>query len=294
MIHTILTHPGGAHKDELLACCLMVALHGVPIVRREPVPEDLDDIGMCVIDVGGEHDPSRMNFDHHQFPREHPPTCSLSLLLQHLGLYEDAKVFCEWLEPAEWFDCRGPMRTAEFLGVQRRVVAQMTSPIDVTMLRRFRQSERVEPGTPLYEMMRYVGEDMLGYLQSVRESIRSVEAQVQTWEIEKDGETFFAIVLPRGETCPEEPSGAVARYIQATGQSDVIAAMVYPDRRGDGYGIARYNDHPQLDFTRVGEQQDVHFIHSSGFLLKTTATEGGRLKELLALGWSTREAPLLG
>lgn len=288
MIHTILTHPGGAHKDELLACCLMVALHGVPIVRREPVPEDLDDIGTCVIDVGGEHAPARMNFDHHQFPREHPPTCSLSLLLQYLGLYEDAKVFCEWLEPAEWFDCRGPMRTAEFLGVERRVVAQMTSPIDVTMLRRFRQSERIEPGTHLYEMMRYVGEDMLGYLQSVRESIRGVEAQVQTWEIQRDGEVFFAIVLPRGEVCPDEPSGAVARYIQATGQSDTIAAMVYPDRRGEGYGIARYNDHPQLDFTRVGEQPDVHFIHSSGFLLKTTATEERRLKELLSLGWSTR------
>ena len=35
MISLILTHPGSAHKDEFLACCLLVAVHGVPIVRRE-------------------------------------------------------------------------------------------------------------------------------------------------------------------------------------------------------------------------------------------------------------------
>ena len=38
---TILTHPGSAHKDELLACSVLLALHPVPIVRREPTPADL-------------------------------------------------------------------------------------------------------------------------------------------------------------------------------------------------------------------------------------------------------------
>ena len=43
MIHTILTHPGGAHKDDLLAVCVLAALHGAPIERREPTEGDLDD-----------------------------------------------------------------------------------------------------------------------------------------------------------------------------------------------------------------------------------------------------------
>jgi len=35
------THPGSAHKDELLACSVLLALHPVPIGRREPTPADL-------------------------------------------------------------------------------------------------------------------------------------------------------------------------------------------------------------------------------------------------------------
>ena len=112
-LHTILTHPGGAHKDELLAVCVLCALHEVPIVRREPRAEDLADPGTAVVDVGGAHEPARSNFDHHHFPREHPPTCSLSLVLEHLGLKEDARRCFDWLETAEWFDARGPKRTAE-------------------------------------------------------------------------------------------------------------------------------------------------------------------------------------
>jgi 2,4-dienoyl-CoA reductase-like NADH-dependent reductase (Old Yellow Enzyme family) len=49
---TILTHPGGAHKDEFLACCLLLAENEVPIVRREPTPEDLADPATAVVDVG--------------------------------------------------------------------------------------------------------------------------------------------------------------------------------------------------------------------------------------------------
>ena len=38
-------------------------------------------------------------------------------MLQHLGLYDDARLFCDWLEAAEWFDCRGPLATAKWAGV---------------------------------------------------------------------------------------------------------------------------------------------------------------------------------
>jgi len=57
-ITKIVTHPGGAHKDEFLACSVMIHHHSVPIFRREPTAEDIADPSVCVIDVGGEHDPS--------------------------------------------------------------------------------------------------------------------------------------------------------------------------------------------------------------------------------------------
>ena len=58
-IELILTHPGGAHKDDYLACSLLVAQHGAPIERREPEQGDLDNPAVLVVDVGGEHEPGR-------------------------------------------------------------------------------------------------------------------------------------------------------------------------------------------------------------------------------------------
>ena len=80
-IRQILTHPGGAHKDEFLACCVLAFQHDVPIVRREPSDDDLADTGVIVVDVGHEHEPERNNFDHHQFPKDSDPVCALSLVL---------------------------------------------------------------------------------------------------------------------------------------------------------------------------------------------------------------------
>src|SRR5690606_39789339 len=145
----------------------LLAVHPVVIERREPTSADLSDGSVAVIDVGHLHEPALNNFDHHQLPRDHPPTCSLSLVLRHLGLYEDAREFCDWLEPAEWFDCRGPNDTAKWLGVERDIITKLHSPIDGTLLRRFAQSNRLSRGEPLWEIMRLVGEDLLNYLGSL-------------------------------------------------------------------------------------------------------------------------------
>lgn len=288
-IQRIVTHHGGAHKDDLLACCVLAAKHGCPIVRRDPTPEELADVTVATVDIGGSHDPARNNFDHHHFPREHPPTCSLSLVLDALGVYQDALQFCDWLEPAEWFDSRGPNRTAEWLGVPRRAVSQMGSPIDATLLRRFAAQPEHRPGETLYEYMRFVGQDLLDFLREVRESIDLVARTSQRWSVTAGSEVIETVFLPRGDgdALPDEPSGSVARYIRAKGLEKVIGATVYPDRRGSGYGISRYEDDPRLDFSRLEGQPDVHFAHKTGFVCKTTATAPDRLRELIRLAVKT-------
>ena len=280
-ITKIVTHPGGAHKDELLATCVLIAKHSCPIARRNPTEADLEDPSIAVLDVGGVHDPAKSNFDHHHFPREHPPTCTLSLVLMDLGLYDDAKQFCDWLEPAEWFDSRGPNRTAEWLGVPRRAISQLNSPIDITLLRRFAAVSELTPSNTLYEYMRFVGQDLLDFLRMVREGIELVDAKSQRWSVEVAGDVIDTIFLPRDETIIDEPSGSIARYIRAKGLEDKIGATVYPDRRGKGYGISRYEDDPRLDFSQVGDEADVHFAHKSGFMCKTTAIEPERLQALI-------------
>jgi len=275
----ILTHPGGSHKDELLACSLLAAVHRVPIVRREPTEADLADPGIAVVDVGGEHAPERNNFDHHQFPAEHPPVCALSLVLQHLGVYEDARQFCEWLEPAEWFDTRGPNVTAKWLGVDRNAMSKLSSPIDITVLRRFAKAKRLEPGEPLWEMLRYIGEDLLEYLRDLRSRLDFIAETAEIWSVD-DHEVLY---LPRTEPMPEEPSFGIGRYLESVGKNSTVAALIYPDRRGSGYGLSRHNDHPGYDFTRIEKEPDVHFAHARGFVAKTSASELSRVKELLKL-----------
>ena len=284
-MHTIITHPGGSHKDDLIAVCVLAAIHGCPVVRREPTAEELADPEVAIVDIGGSHDPALSNFDHHHFPREHPPTCALSLVLQHLGLYEDALQFCDWLETAEWFDSRGPKKTAEWLGVPRRAISQLNSPLDTTLLRRFGQSTRLEPSEPLYVVLQMVGTDLLAYLRLARERLDFVAARVQRWSIPSGDDVIEVLFLPRTNEEADEPSSMLGSYIRAHKLDSVIAATAYPDRRGGGYGIGRYEDHPRLDFSRVEGQPDVHFAHKSGFMCKTSATTPERLQELVKLAW---------
>ncbi len=253
--------------------------------RRDPHPDELASAQVAVVDVGGAHDPERMNFDHHHFPREHAPTSSISLVLQHYGLYEDALLFCPWLEPAEWFDSRGPNRTAEWLGVPRDVVAKLNSPIDITLLRRFAGCTQLAAGEPLYEVMRFIGEDMIVYLRSIRSQIDFTAKHAIRWSLDAPGGPIETIFLPRTDDPTDEPSNAVGAYIRAFGLEKQIAATVYPDRRGSGFGIGRYEDHPALDFSRVEAEPDVHFAHKTGFMCKTSATEPERLQALIRAAW---------
>ncbi len=281
-LDTILTHPGGAHKDEFLACSVLLALHPVPVVRREPTPEDLANVAVCVVDVGHEHDPTRHNFDHHQLPKDHPPTCSLSLVLQHLGLYADARQFCDWLEPAEWFDCCGLVTTAQWLGTEPATVTKLISPIDVTLLRRFALAKRIAPGEPLWEVMRMIGQDLLDYVRSMRARLDFIGQHATIWELELAGRPAKILFLPRTEPLPDDPSLGLDQFIASRSLTAQIVGTVSPDRRSSGYGLSRFQDNARLDFARLAGLPDVHFTHARGFIAKTSTADITHLKQLIA------------
>ena len=134
--------------------------------------------------------------------------------------------------------------------------------------------------------MRIVGEDLLAYLQLIRERLTYVGQHAKRWSIEVGDEVIEALFLPRTEPLTDEPSAAVGQYIRAQELENIISAIVYPDRRRGGYGIGRYEDHPQLDFSRIEQETDVHFAHKSGFMCKTSAIDPDRLKALIRGAWS--------
>ena len=115
---TIVTHPGHAHRDEFISCCLLI-VSGIAkiIVRRDPTKEDLNNPDVIVLDQGGRHEPEKLNFDHHQLPRDAAPTCSITLVLSYLGIdVEQARQIWGWLEFSELLDSKGPSPRRRRLG----------------------------------------------------------------------------------------------------------------------------------------------------------------------------------
>jgi hypothetical protein len=280
-LELIVTHPGGAHKDDFLACCVLIALHPVAIERRDSTADDLANPAIAVVDQGDEHTPDRANFDHHQFPREAEPRCALSLVLDYLGLYDDAKQFCGWLTAAEWFDCRGANGTAQWLGVEREVIERLTSPIDITLLRRFAAEARCDPGQPLWEIMRWIGDDLLTYVKTQRQQIERHRESAVLWSLGTPETPLEVVFISRESANMDDPTAGLDAFIIETYGEGVIQATIYPDRRGPGYGLKRFRDHPTCDFNRIRHEVDVTFVHNSGFVAKSTAAEIDRLKALV-------------
>jgi hypothetical protein len=286
MITSIVTHPGGAHKDDFLACAVLLTQAPVAIERRDPTEADLNDPSVAVLDIGHQHNPELLNFDHHQLPRDHVPTCALSLVLQHLGIYEDAREFCSWLEVAEWFDCRGPVDTAEWLGMDRDTLGKLNSPLDITILRRFASQTEHKPGVPIWEIMRMIGQDTVDYVTNLRARLDFVAEHAEVWEFEG----FKALFMPRTEPMPDEASSGLGYHVQKLGLEEEVLALVYPDSRGTGYGMRRFNDDLRMEFTQIDGEEDVHFTHARGFIAKTSSAEVKRLMELVAKAYKPSQS----
>lgn len=258
---------------------MLAAVHNCEIIRREPTQDDLDDPGIAVVDVGGEHDPARANFDHHQFPPDHEPLCALSLVLQHLECYDDAQQFCDWLETTERLDVTGPRSTAAWLGISPDIMARLNSPIDITLIRRFAACMGIRPGDTLHQVMSWIGGDLLEYLRSLRERLDFINQHAELWE----SGGLKILFLPRTDPLPDDPSAGLGRHLEVMGIADEVSGLVYPDRRSMGYGLTRFRDDPRLDFTRIATEPDVHFAHARGFVAKSSASDPLRLRELLIL-----------
>ena len=239
------------------------------------------DQSIAVLDVGGEHESVRLNFDHHQFPRDHIPTCALSLVLQHLGIYEDAREFCPWLEVAEWFDCRGPKDTAEWLEMDRDTLAKLNSPLDITLLKNFAAQTEHHPGEPVWEVMRMIGRDLVEFITNLRSQLNEVSQFTEVWNLKQDKEEFKVLFLPRISSLPEGASDVLGYQVRALGLEEEIIAILSPDSRGQGYGMRRFNDDARMDFSKVEGEADVHFAHARGFIAKTSAVDKERLQEML-------------
>jgi len=145
-----------------------------------------------------------------------------------MGLYEDALSFCAWLRPAEWLDTLGPNQTAKLMEIPRATFGSLNSPIDMTLLNRFAKHSELNPDSPVYQVMCMVKNDVIA----------------------------------------SNPSFGIFAFIAEQNKADDVHALVYPDRRGEGYGLTRYEDCQRLNFSKIENQDDVRFAHKRGFVAK--------------------------
>ena len=124
-----------------------------------------------------------------------------------------------------------------------------------------------------------VGEDLFMYLRTLRERLDYVSGVAQFHEVGVENERVTVLYLPRTDPMPYDPSSGIGRYIESVGAK--VDGLIYPDRRGEGYGLSRHEDSVLLDFTKIANEADVHFAHARGFVAKTSATSLDRLIELV-------------
>ena len=126
-----------------------------------------------------------------------------------------------------------------------------------------------------------VGEDLLDYVKTLQARLDYLGQHAQFWTLETPTGPQKVIFLPRANPPLDEPSMGLEAFIARRGLTEEIVGMVYPDRRGTGYGLSRFEDKPALDFSRIADAPEVHFAHARGFIAKTSATDIETLQNLL-------------
>jgi len=273
----IVTHHGSAHRDEFMACCLVLALpdnHDDPVIeRREPTAADLDDPKVWVLDIGGRCEPALLNFDHHHLPSQTPPVCTFSLVLNHLGILMRAHGAWPWLELTILDDVAGPGAVAKTVGCAREAISRLGAPAEEYLLKLFAEKKTLARDDSLTTVMTAIGRRMRQDLDRFSERIEVLRRNGIVFTTLGGLRVFAYLAGP----LPEHKL-AVDPHCDALGG---IAAIILPSERDEGLSLSRFRDHPDLDFRRLRGNPRVGFIHQSGFMAVTNGHPGQH--ELAAL-----------
>lgn len=263
----IIVHPGTAHGDDFLACCILAAKFAVPIERRQPTQNDLDDPDILVLDVGGRYEPDKLNFDHHQ---DLSIPCSLVLVLQWLGLHEKFKRAYHWYENVDFRDRRGAKALGEKYGLSDEQMLELGAPGQTAMIAQFERlsglsqlpggyehalDEKTRKGEFLYEVMLFIGRELIDYAEKYGAAWERLEAC--------DQQNFRGHWILINHSDDITATGDYSREKK-------ISVMASHDNRGHGWAILRTSEGEKaFDFNRVANDPRIAFAHKGGFIAKT-------------------------
>jgi hypothetical protein len=231
----------------------------VPIERHEPTEIELEDPEVLVLDVGGQLDPVKMNFDHHQLERG-TQECAYTLLARHL-LFDEGVTFAEWLKdifawygPRAVVDSCGPFAAAKESGTTWDAVSRFLGPCEEFVLRQFATATDAERAALVK-----------GFAVDLVDKMIAWDTVVKKLNFPKIDDCGDVEII---DFTKADPAQAAAVSDAITRKYD-RGVVIFHDNRGDGLTLLRLKDDPRVDFTRVKDDPEVAFAHPGGFICKT-------------------------
>ena len=275
-------HPGQAHNDDVLAAAFAQILQDdedyLPLHRREPTEEELNNPNVLVLDVGMRHEPELSNYDHHQLPDDHDPECALSLLLKHRAPeLHAALMLTAWYPSLIEIDSKGPFAWAAARGLDTfpfGLVGAIDGPVkalfesmgpDDILGRPLQDSSEV---WPLW-LLAHIATNHVSYAQKLLSSFRLIEEIAEPVEVEGVAGVLF----------DSTEVAAMQQWRDRTLEKEglELAFSISRDDRGGGWSLYRFNDDPGIDFSKhiitlkpkPEYVEGVSFSHPGGFISKT-------------------------
>ena len=263
MFKKIVTHGGGAHRDDFVAVALMIATEAPSAIvhRRDPTLEEMTDVNTAVIDVGGGADGVHC-FDHHQLTKE-STICSVTLVLGYLKLLELGRKVWKWLGATERLDTQGPFKSASHYGIKPELFLELMSPVEGWILRMFGDTTLIVPGDDFHRLLASFGKSLIKQLADMRVRLDLLK-EVASIRTVKSLAVLDATKISRDQ----KPAFGLDEFLEG---SDEVAVTITQDERGQGLCLFRRNDHPRVNFARLIGKPGVVFAHTGGFVVKTKA-----------------------
>lgn len=259
----IVVHPGKSHFDERLATALALAANNVvvPVYRREPSREEIEDCNVLVLDIGGENTDWWNAFDHHQLERTAPAACAFSLVAEALGVASDLEAFFGWFATWRQIDSKGPFAWAKANGIDWGVASTLLNPENDLVAEWWEEATGDTPvDEALVRRLKKQGEKIL----TAAERFRSFCERADQW----DHPEFSGVrVMDFTWADANEALDFGDAYAKARGITGGI--LVSRDNRGPGLALFRRNDDPRVDFSVLDGNSLVTFAHKGGFIAKT-------------------------
>jgi len=273
-IKKIIVHGGQVHTDDIMCIALALnlergeglgaILNPLPVFRRDPTVEEMDDMSVLVMDVGGQHAPLLNNYDHHLGVVNNPPICALTLYLQakYPERLRQLRAFTQWFKVMEFIDDRGPYEWAKKEGL-RGFPFGLLGPVEGAIKAMIESATSEGDGAlpaDLRQFLAGVGGNTIEYLDKQQAAITKLRDNADIVDV--DG--VKGIVYLSKDT-----TGLQMLRDSKASEGIEYAFSISLDDRGEGLALYRFNDDPRVNFAKLTGRANIIFAHPGGFIAKT-------------------------